>query len=216
MSQSKVNPPRQIKWTTQQSRAIVEHGRNVFVSASAGTGKTAVLSGSCVNVVTNPSACPDVWSILVVTFTEMAAEEMRSRIAKQLRSEMETTSDTDLRRHLHRQLILLGAADISTIHSFCKRIITEHFYEIGLDPTFRIIDADEAKLLKTEILEKTIDWAWKQNNIAEALRQLMTRRDLRMTEGFPATIIEISDFLDGVVSRDNRSLPILPRPKSKS
>ena len=197
MSQSKIN------WTTQQNRAIVEHGRNVFVSASAGTGKTAVLSGSCVNIVTNPSACPDVWSILVVTFTEMAAEEMRSRIAKQLRSEMETTADADLRRHLRRQLILLGAADISTIHSFCKRIITEHFYEIGLDPTFGIIDADEAKLLKTEMLEKTIDWAWKQNNIAEALRQLMTRRDLRMTEGFPATIIEISDFLDGVVSRDN-------------
>ena len=203
MSQSKVNPPRQIKWTTQQSRAIVEHGRNVFVSASAGTGKTAVLSGSCVNVVTNPSACPDVWSVLVVTFTEMAAEEMRSRIAKQLSSAMETTSDAGLRRHLRRQLILLGAADISTIHSFCKRIITEHFYEIGLDPTFGIIDADEAKLLKTEILEKTIDWAWKQNNIAEALRQLMARRDLRMTDGFPATIIEISDFLDGVVSRDN-------------
>lgn len=197
MSQSK------IKWTTQQSRAIEEHGRSVFVSASAGTGKTAVLSGSCVNVVTNLSACPDVWSILVVTFTEMAAEEMRSRIAKQLNSEMETTADAALRRHLRRQLILLGAADISTIHSFCKRIITEHFYEIGLDPTFRIIDADEAKLLKTEILEKTIDWAWKQNNIADALRQLMTRRDLRMTEGFPATIIEISDFLDGVVSRDN-------------
>ena len=197
MSQSKVN------WTTQQSRAIEEHGRNVFVSASAGTGKTAVLSGSCVNIVTNPSACPDVWSILVVTFTEMAAEEMRSRIASQLSSAMETTSDATLRRHLRRQLILLGAADISTIHSFCKRIITEHFYEIGLDPTFGIIDADEAKLLKTEILEKTIDWAWKQNNIAEALRQLMTRRDLRMTEGFPATIIEISDFLDGVVSRDD-------------
>ena len=192
-----------VKWTTQQSRAIEEHGRNVFVSASAGTGKTAVLSGSCVNAVTDLSACPDVWSILVVTFTEMAAEEMRSRIAKQLRWEMEATSDAALRRHLRRQLILLGAADISTIHSFCKRIITEYFYEIGLDPTFGIIDADEAKLLKTETLEKTIDWAWKQNNIADALRQLMTRRDLRVTEGFPATIIEISDFLDGVVSRDN-------------
>jgi ATP-dependent helicase/nuclease subunit A len=197
MSQSKV------KWTKQQSRAIEEHGRNVFVSASAGTGKTAVLSGSCVNVVTNPSACPDVWSILVVTFTEMAAEEMRSRIAKQLRSEMETTSDAVLRRHLRRQLILLGAADISTIHSFCKRIITEHFYEIRLDPTFGIIDADEAKLLKTEILEKTIDWAWKQNNIADALRQLLTRRKLQITDGFPATVIEISNFLDGVVSRDD-------------
>jgi ATP-dependent helicase/nuclease subunit A len=193
----------EIKWTTQQNRAIKEHGRNVFVSASAGTGKTAVLSGRCASIVTNSSACPDVWSILVVTFTEMAAEEMRSRIAKQLRAEMEAARDTAVRRHLRHQLILLGAADISTIHSFCKRIITEHFYEIGLDPTFGIIDADEAKLLKAEILEKTIDWAWKQNNIADAMRQLLTRRDLRIMEGFPATIIEISDFLDGVVSRDN-------------
>ena len=190
-----------IKWTNQQSRAIEEHRRNVFVSASAGTGKTAVLSGSCVDAVMNISACPDVWSILVVTFTDMAAEEMRSRIARQLNSAIDTASDAALCRHLRRQLILLGAADISTIHSFCKRLITEHFHQLSLDPTFGIIDADEAKLLKAETLEKTIDWAWKQDNLADALRQFFARRDLRTTDGFPARIIEISDFLDGVVSR---------------
>jgi len=173
MAQKKIN------WTTQQSRAIAEHARDVFVSASAGTGKTAVMSAGCVDAVKNISACPDVWSVLVVTFTDMAAEQMRSR----------------------RQLVLLGAADISTIHSFCKRLITEHFYELGLDPTFGIIDADEAKLLKAETLEKTIDWAWKQPNLADGLRQLLARRDLRLTDGFPAVIIEISDFLDTVVSR---------------
>jgi len=201
MSQSRENNKSEIKWTRQQSRAIEEHGRNVFVCASAGTGKTAVLSGSCADVISNLSVCPDVWSLLVVTFTEMAAEEMRARIAKQLRIVMETTKDARLANHLRHQLILLGAADISTIHSFCKRIITEHFYETGLDPTFGIIDADEAKLLKSEILEKTIDWAWKQNDIADGLRLLLTRRDLRMTDGFPAVIIEISGFLDGMVSR---------------
>lgn len=197
MAQKKIN------WTNQQSRAIEEHSRCVFVSASAGTGKTAVLSGSCVDVVTNPSACPDVFSILVVTFTDMAAEQMRSRIAQQLNSAIETVADPAVRRHLRRQLILLGAADISTIHSFCKRLITEHFYDLDLDPAFAVLDADEAKLLKAEALEKTINWAWEQNDIAQALQQLLSRRDLRTDAGFPATIIEISDFLDGVVSRDD-------------
>lgn len=194
---------KKIKWTTQQSRAITEHGRSVFVSASAGTGKTAVLSGSCVDVVANPDACPDVFSVLVVTFTDMAAEQMRARIAGQLNSVLESITDPAIRRHLRHQLILLGAADISTIHSFCKRLIAEHFYKLELDPTFAILDADEAKLLKAETLEKTIDWAWDQPDIAEGLRQLLNRRDLRMVGGFPSAIIEISDFLDGIVSRDD-------------
>jgi ATP-dependent helicase/nuclease subunit A len=192
-----------VKWTKQQTQAIKEHRRSVFVSASAGTGKTAVLSGSCVDVITNPSACPDVWSILVVTFTDMAAEEMRSRIARRLTSVMESSTDSALRQHLRRQLILLGAADVSTIHSFCKRLITEHFFKLDLDPTFGIIDADEAKLLKTETLEKTIDWAWKEVNLSRAMRDLLDRRDLRTNDGFLSTIIEISDFLDGVVSRSD-------------
>jgi ATP-dependent helicase/nuclease subunit A len=195
MSQKKIN------WTKQQSRAISEHSRNVLVSASAGTGKTAVLSGSFLDIVLDKSACPDVWSVLVVTFTDMAAEQMRRRIAEMLRQQIETSQDNEIRRHLRRQLVLLGAADISTIHSFCKRIITEHFYLLGLDPTFGVLDADEARLLKTEVLEKTIDWAWQQEHLAEALRQLLVRRDLRTTDGFLTSIIRISDFLDGVPSR---------------
>ncbi|MGA2092103.1 MAG: helicase-exonuclease AddAB subunit AddA [Sedimentisphaerales bacterium] len=197
MSQKKVN------WTQQQSRAISEHSRSVLVSASAGTGKTAVLSGSCVDIVLDKSACPDVWSVLVVTFTDMAAEQMRRRIAEQLRQQIDATQNAEIRRHLCRQLVLLGAADISTIHSFCKRIITEHFHLLGLDPTFRVLDADEAKLLKAEVLEKTIDFGWQQEHIAAALRQLLTRRDLRTTDGFLTSIIRLSDFLDGVPSRSD-------------
>ncbi len=73
-----------IKWTEQQQRAIVERGSDVLVTASAGTGKTAVLSGRCVDIISDKSLCPDVLSVLVLTFTNAAAEQMRSRIAKQL------------------------------------------------------------------------------------------------------------------------------------
>ena len=190
---------KKIKWTEQQRRAIISRGSDVLVSASAGTGKTAVLSGRCVDIVSDKSICPDVRSILVLTFTEMAAEQMRSRIGEQLKDAFLESGD----RHLRLQLMLLQAADISTIHSFCKRLITEYFYKLGLDPTFGIIDGDEARLLKAEALEKTIEWAWRQSNLVQGLEQLFWRRDLRTNDGFLAKIISLSNFLEGVVSRES-------------
>ncbi len=187
---------KKIKWTEQQKRAITSRGSDVLVSASAGTGKTAVLSGRCVDIVSDKT---DVRNILVLTFTEMAAEQMRSRIGEQLKDAFLESGD----RHLRLQLMLLQAADISTIHSFCKRLITEFFYKLGLDPTFGIIDGDEARLLKTEVLEKTIEWAWQQGNLVQGLEQLFRRRDLRTNDGFLSRIISLSDFLEGVVSRES-------------
>ena len=185
-------------WTRQQLRAITARGSDVLVTASAGTGKTAVLSGRCVDIVSDRTACPDVWSMLVLTFTEAAAEQMRWRIAEQLSEAFVEKRDP----HLRQQLLLLQGADISTIHSFCKRLITEHFYRLGLDPTFRVIDSDEQRLLKAEVLEKTVEWAWEQSNLVPLLHQLFYRRDLRTADGFQAQIVAVSDFLDGIVSRD--------------
>jgi len=190
---------KKINWTEQQKRAILARGSDILVTASAGTGKTAVLSGRCVNIVSDKSVCPDVRSMLVLTFTEMAAEQMRSRIAEQLKDAFLESSNP----HLRYQLMLLQAADISTIHSFCKRLITEYFYKLDLDPTFGVIDADEAALLKAEVLEKTIDWAWQQSNLVQPLQQLLCRRDLRTNDGFLAKIIELNNFLEGVVWREN-------------
>ncbi len=190
---------KKINWTDEQRRAIEGRGRDVLVTASAGTGKTAVLSGRCVNIVSDKNLCPDVLSVLVLTFTDAAAEQMRERIAEQLRLASGESGDS----HLRQQLILLQGADISTIHSFCKRLITEFFYKLGLDPTFRVIDADEQVLLKAEVLEKTIEWAWQQSNLAEGLGQLLARRDLRTNDGFLSMITAVSDFLDTVALRDS-------------
>jgi len=187
---------RKIQWTQQQTQAIEARGRNVFVAASAGTGKTAVLSGRCVSLVSKESDCPNVLNMLVLTFTEAAAEQMRSRIARQLREAFQQTRDG----RLGRQLILLQGADISTIHSFCKRLITEHFHEISLDPSFRVIDADEAMLLRAEVLERTVEWAWKQPELVPPMRALLRRRDLRENGGFLASVIRLHGFLEGLVS----------------
>ena len=190
---------KEIEWTDQQKRAIKRHASDVFVTASAGTGKTTVLSGRCVDIVSDKSKCPDVWSILVLTFTDAAAEQMRLQIGEQLNAAVLQSGSS----HLRHQLLLLQGADISTIHSFCKRLITRYFYKLGIDPTFRVIDSDEARLLKAEVLEATIDWAWEQSNLVQGLQELLRHRDLRTNDGFLSKIIELSDFLDSVVSRDN-------------
>ena len=187
-----------VRWTEQQERAITARGRDVLVTASAGTGKTTVLAGRCADIVVDRESCPDVLRILVVTFTDLAAEQMRHRIGEELRSVYTRRRDP----HTRYQLMLLGAADISTIHSFCKRIITEHFHRLGLDPAFGVLDEDEQRLLKAEVLEKTIEWAWTQSHLAEGLGQLLRRRDLRSTGGFMDKIIAVSNFLDGLVARD--------------
>ena len=189
---------RKIQWTDQQSQAIAARGRNVLVTASAGTGKTAVLSGRCVSLVGEAKLCPNVLNMLVLTFTEAAAEQMRARIGQQLRDTYRQTRDP----RLNRQLVLLQGADISTIHAFCKRLISENFHELSLDPAFRVIDADEAMLLKAEVLDETIEWAWGQAHLVPALQGLLRRRDLRDSGGFLAGVIRLHEFLDGVASRD--------------
>ncbi|MCL5281522.1 MAG: UvrD-helicase domain-containing protein [Planctomycetes bacterium] len=189
---------KRVHWTEQQKQAILARGSNVFVTASAGTGKTAVLSGRCVSLVSDAALGPDVLNMLVLTFTEAAAEQMHARIARQLREAYQQTRDT----RLLRQLVLLQGANISTIHSFCKRIITEHFHKLSLDPSFRVIDADEAMLLKAETLEETIEWAWRQDHLVQGMHELLQRRDLRGSDGFLGGVIRLSEFLEGVVSPD--------------
>lgn len=189
---------KKLKWTSQQQLAIKHRGADVLVTASAGTGKTAVLSGRCVDIIADKKLCPDVWSMLVLTFTDAAAEQMRNRIARQLRDEYAATKDA----HLREQLVLLQGADISTIHSFCKRLITEYFYKLDIDPTFGIIDADEQRLLKAEVLQQTIDWAWEQSSLTAGLKELLDGRNVGGGGDFLNTIIEISDFLETVVRKD--------------
>ncbi len=187
---------KKIQWTDQQKQAITARGSDVLVTASAGTGKTAVLSGRCVDIISGKA---DVRNFLVLTFTDAAAEQMRQRIARQLNDAFLQKPDN----HLRYQLILLQGADISTIHAFCKRLITEFFYRLDIDPTFGIIDGDEQRLLKAEVLEETIDWAWQQSNLRVDMEQLLYRRGLRTNDGFLSGIVRLSDFLDGVVSRQN-------------
>ena len=187
-----------MKWTKRQRKAIETSSVETLVTASAGTGKTAVLSQRCIRFIADAELCPDVSNILVLTFTEAAAEEMKTRIAQNLRDEIKNTANC----HIHRQLLMLESADISTIHSFCKRTITKYFYRLGIDPAFRMLEPDERKLIQSEILTKIISQTWGDESLQQGLKLLFNERNLKAEKGnFLEVITTTADFLDSVIDR---------------
>src|SRR5947208_9954152 len=139
--------PTGTRWTDAQWAGIATTGRSVLVSAAAGSGKTAVLAERCAFLVCDATPACDVDELLVVTFTEAAAAEMKSRIERALHERFAKSND----RRLARQLALIDRAQVSTLHSFCAKLIRQNFHLLGLDPAFIVIDGDEAALLRLEV-----------------------------------------------------------------
>lgn len=139
------------EWTPSQREAIHAKG-SVLVSAAAGAGKTAVLVERILHLILDEHA--DLDRMLVVTFTNAAAGEMRKRISARIgRALSEGQGDA----HLRRQLSLLPAAQISTIHAFCLNLIRRYFHLIGIDPDFRLADESETEILRLDIIADLLE-----------------------------------------------------------
>jgi ATP-dependent helicase/nuclease subunit A len=156
-----------VRWTPQQQRGIETTGRSLLVSAAAGSGKTAVLAARCGYLVCDapPEHRCDVDQLLVVTFTRAAASEMRSRIEQALRQRLGASESDDAR--LARQIMLLDRAGISTLHSFCTNVLRRHFNVVGLDPNFRMLDEDEAFLLRIETARQLLAERYEADTLGE-------------------------------------------------
>ncbi len=187
------------QWTPNQRLAIETVGRDVLVSASAGTGKTAVLAQRCAQRVLDERRPVDVDRLLVLTYTDAAAEEMRSRIDRTLRGLCRGPGAGALRR----QLLLLDASWISTFHSFCRRVIAEHFYLLDLSPRFSIIDPDQRQLLQAQCLASALEEAWETEELATAMRGLFDQRNVQpfAPGSFVNQLIDIQEFLESVPDR---------------
>ena len=138
-----------VQWTEEQQKVIDLRDRNILVSAAAGSGKTAVLVERIISMLTDPEHPLDVDRLLVVTFTEAAAAEMKERIRNAIEAKLAEQPESE---HLQRQATLIHSAQITTIHSFCLSVIRDHFHAIDLDPGFRIGEEGELKLLEREVL----------------------------------------------------------------
>ena len=143
-----------ITWTEDQNKAITLRDRNLLVSAAAGSGKTAVLAERIARAVTDPDHPLSVDRILVVTFTHAAAAQMRERVTEALRERLHQDPDNAL---LRRQLTLVRQAKITTIDSFCLSVIREQYAKIGLDPSFRVADEGEIRLIREDVLQALME-----------------------------------------------------------
>ena len=144
----------EMKWTKEQQQVIDARGRNLLVSAAAGSGQTAVLVERIVRMVTDPDHPVDIDRLLVMTFTNAAAAEMRERIGDALEKRLEEEPGD---RNLERQTSLIHHARITTIDSFCLKLLREHFNELDIDPGFRIGDEGELLLLQADVMKELLE-----------------------------------------------------------
>lgn len=143
-------------WTSQQRQVIDERDCNLLVSASAGSGKTTVMIARIMALIQEGFGLED---MLVSTFTKSAAADMRVKLAKQLSLSYDETGDI----HIKNQMLGLPAANISTLHSWCQRLIKQYFYIISIDPNFEIIDEGEAVSLLAESIDNVVESMIRQN-----------------------------------------------------
>lgn len=138
-------------WTEEQKAVIAHREGNLLVSAAAGSGKTAVLVEHVLSLILEENA--SLSSLVLMTFTEAAAEEMKERIKKRLEEHLQKEYD----KRILREIALLPTANISTIHAFCKRLIEENYAGLSIDAHFRIGDTGEMSLLQSDILEELLE-----------------------------------------------------------
>lgn len=158
------------QWTDEQWQAITKRGQNLLVAAAAGSGKTSVLVERIIRRIMDEVEPIGVDQLLVVTFTNAAAAEMRHRIGDALRKALKEQPHS---AHLRRQLALLQRATITTLHSFCLGLLRQYYYLIDLDPDFRIADQMEGELLRQDVLEEQLEGWYELDSDFHALADLM-------------------------------------------
>ena len=141
------------KWTKEQSEVISHRKGNLLVSAAAGSGKTAVLVEHVIDRLLDKEHPISLSSVVLMTFTEAAASEMKERIKARLKEAFLENRDP----HIEREIAELPNANISTIDAFCKRLIEENYTSLGIEPNFRIGEKNELALLKEDIVEELLE-----------------------------------------------------------
>lgn len=189
-----------INWTTEQKQAIFDTDKDILVSAAAGSGKTTILIERVIEKILNGQ---DVDKLLIVTFTKLAAKEMKDRLISRLRVEINNTKDSELRNNLQKQLAKVPSADISTLHSFCSNVIKKFYYLIDLDPSFRLMTDDtEQELLKEKAWDKVRNNYYQEDD-KEFLNLTKNFSNDRDDNGLQDLIFQLYNF--AITSPDSNS-----------
>ncbi len=186
------------KWTTEQEKAISVRNCNTLVSAAAGSGKTAVLVQRVIDIVTDETNPVYINRLLIATFTNAAASEMKERIYRALQEKIKNNPDNSF---LREQLVLLGQAQISTIHSFCMNLIRENFHLLGIRHDFDIADDVKLSAMKKLALEETLEEAYIEGN-PEFLKTVDSFGGKRNDDMLSEIILTVYDFAESLSDPD--------------
>ncbi|HZV33003.1 MAG TPA: helicase-exonuclease AddAB subunit AddA [Verrucomicrobiae bacterium] len=177
--------------TPAQQKAVAARG-NVLVVAGAGTGKTSTLVERCLGCLLDKKNPASLDEILMVTFTDAAAAEMRQRIRARLEQEFAAKKD-ELR--WSEELALFETAHIGTLHSFCLQLVRQHFYELELDPQLTVMPEEEAKLLADETLEEIFQGHYAgTTESAAAVQQLIQSQGRGWDKPIRALVLKLHHY----------------------
>lgn len=179
-----------VNWTKEQEQVIRHRGNHLLVSAAAGSGKTAVLVERIIQMLLDTENPTEIDRLLVMTFTNAAAAEMRERISAAISKKLEEQPDNG---HLRRQSALVSTAQIMTIDSFCMDLIRTHFNLLDLDPSFRIGDEGELLLMQQEVMEGMLEEYYASGS-PEYLRFVKTFAAGKSDDGIADYIMKIYHF----------------------
>ncbi|HZL38462.1 MAG TPA: UvrD-helicase domain-containing protein [Tepidisphaeraceae bacterium] len=200
MKNDSLSPPsagNERMWTPEQLLGIETIGRSLLVSAAAGSGKTSVLAARCVHLVCDATPPCNIDELLVVTFTEAAAREMKDRIITALRKR----ADESPSPRLAEQLALVDQAQVSTLHAFCARLLRQHFHLVGLDPGFVVLEGDEALLLRRETCRQLFDDRFEEESGAGGFHALVDAYGESDDARVMRSVLHVHELLTSVVDR---------------
>jgi ATP-dependent helicase/nuclease subunit A len=189
------------EWKQGQLKAIDWREGELIVSASAGTGKTSVIIERAWQIVQKREANID--DLMIVTFTEDAAEELKTRLLNRLDTEFTNAKDMEQRAYLLDQLHRLDRAQISTIHSMCRRIVHENYNLLGIGDLVEIMPPVHASLLKHQIMDDLLEFAYADNgDFGKRFRKLVECYGGNIDANISATILHLHEFLDSLADPD--------------
>ncbi len=202
-------------WTDEQIDAITDKSSDILVSAAAGSGKTAVLTERLIRKITDPVSPVDISRILVVTFTEDAANELKIRIRDAITAAM---AEFPSSKHLQRQYLMLPSAKISTIHGFCLDLIRENYELLGLSPKLRVSDEGQNSLLMQQVADAVIDGYYSSlpeyddiEDFVEFADNFITLQDTSLTARVIEIYKKLQSYPEGIdflqKSAENYNLP---------
>lgn len=214
-----------MKLTDEQESAVYAPLSDILVTAAAGSGKTQVLTGRITERIKNGA---DISRLLIITFTNAAAAEMRERIKKSLTDALIAEEDDGKKAYLKRQLSRADTADISTLHSFCLKLLKTYFHNIGLDPSFTLLNNYDRRIMLAESLEEAADFFYEckdadflalsdlvssQKNDLKLTEMIGAVRDFAMTTPFPERWLDSAKqmYLGIEKGSDPFSEPLLSR-----